>query len=380
MEFLELVETIKGEEADAKRLFGTEGASVRTMHKDSPEYLTKLAEAATLIADVYDGRKPGRMLAEAMTTSDFPYLFGDVLDRQMLANYREVPATYPAWARISTVSDFRTAKRFYVNGGEDILTAVKEREEYPEVSRDEGKYELSVAKYGKSFSISWETFINDDLGALADQPMRFAKAARYSEERYVTSLIANNATLYTTAQLNRRTSAGGQLSVQSLTDAFGAMATLKDPAGLPILNSPAILMVPPSLEVTAANILNSTEFTYNGDGTVVEWMKVSNWVRSKLTMIVNHWLPILDTTKGTTGWYLFANPGDGRAAVEFAKLRGHESPEIFMKSPDSQRIGGAPNLMDGSFESDDIRYKVRHVFGGTTLDYRYTYFSEGNSV
>jgi hypothetical protein len=380
MEFLDLIETIRAEEADAKRLYAGDGRSVRSMSSDSPEYLARLAEAATLIADVYDGRKPGRLLAEAMTTSDFPYLFGDVLDRQLLANYREVPATYQTWARQSTVRDFRTAKRFYTNGGEDILTAVKEREEYPEVSRDEGKYELSVSKYGKSFSISWETFINDDLDALKDQPARFAKAARYSEERYATGLIANNASFFTTGQGNRRTSAGGQLSVASLTAGFQAMADMTDPAGLPILNTPSILLVPPALEVTAMTILNSTEYTYNGDGTTVEWMKVANWLRSKVQLVVNYWLPILDGSKGDTAWYLFASPNEGRGAVEFAKLRGHEAPEIFMKAPDAQRIGGGLNAMDGDFSTDDIRYKIRHVFGGAVLDYRYAYMSEGNSA
>jgi hypothetical protein len=72
--------------------------------------------------------------------------------------------------------------------------------------------------------------------------------------------------------------------------------------------------------------------------------------------------------KNTT-WYLFADPGVGRPAMEMGFLRGHETPELFMKSSNSVRIGGGlTGAEEGSFENDGIDYKVRHVFGGGLLD------------
>jgi hypothetical protein len=85
--------------------------------------------------------------------------------------------------------------------------------------------------------------------------------------------------------------------------------------------------------------------------------------------VVNPWLPIVDTTKGTTAWYLFADPGIGRPAMEVGFLIGHDSPELFMKAPNAIRIGGGVvGAEDGSFETDGVDYKVRHVFGGTLMD------------
>ena len=81
-------------------------------------------------------------------------------------------------------------------------------------------------------------------------------------------------------------------------------------------------------------------------------------------------------------WYLFADPKGGRPALEFGKLRGHEQPELFMKLPNSVAVGegamgpgpgitpGTMNMnpMEGDFDTDSIHYKIRHCFGGVTID------------
>ena len=61
------------------------------------------------------------MLREALTTSDFPYLMGDVIDRQMIAAYR---ATVPVWqkfTKLTTVNDFKTNRLIKMSGGDDEL-------------------------------------------------------------------------------------------------------------------------------------------------------------------------------------------------------------------------------------------------------------------
>jgi hypothetical protein len=86
-------------------------------------------------------------------------------------------------------------------------------------------------------------------------------------------------------------------------------------------------------------------------------------------LVINPWLPIVDTTKGATAWYLFADPGMGRPALEVGFLRGHETPELFLKSPNATRIGGGPVAAeDGDFETDGVNYKVRHVYGGSLIE------------
>jgi hypothetical protein len=92
-----------------------------------------------------------------------------------------------------------------------------------------------------------------------------------------------------------------------------------------------------------------------------------------LTLAVNPWLDIIDTTAGTKTWYLFGAPANGDA-VKMNFLRGHENPEIVQKMSDKISLGGAPiSPLEGDFDSDSIQWRVRHVFGGTQTDPRYTY-------
>src|SRR3569623_3629395 len=138
------------------------------MRRDQdPQYLAQLAEAATFIQEVLAGRRPAYHLQEAMTTSDFPVLFADILDRQLLADYQQVPSLWRQFARGNTVRDFRTVKRFAVDGGMGLLSDVKERAEYPEDKLpDATPYTYAVTKKGKRFQLSREPLINDDLGVM----------------------------------------------------------------------------------------------------------------------------------------------------------------------------------------------------------------------
>ena len=53
-------------------------------------------------------------------------------------------------------------------------------------------------------------------------------------------------------------------------------------------------------------------------------------------------------------------------------LRGHESPELCMKNPNKVALGGASmSPLEGDYESDAIRWRIRHIFGGTQVDPNY---------
>jgi hypothetical protein len=95
---------------------------------------------------------------------------------------------------------------------------------------------------------------------------------------------------------------------------------------------------------------------------------------------VNYYIPKVATTaNGSTSWFLFANPSASRPAIEVGFLRGHTDPEVWMKEPDAMRIGGGGiTPMDGDFDTDSIRYRVRHVMGGVVQDWKATVGSNGS--
>jgi hypothetical protein len=397
--FLNLIETMDASDASVGRLFNSaaeKGQRRAQIDTRNPQYRASLYEALRLYADVCEGRRPAYQLREALTTSDFPLLFGDIIDRQLLANYRETPQTFRNYCKIGTVPDFRTVKRFAINGSEARLVAVQQQQEYPESKLTDYAFSYAVTKYGRSIPFSWEDMINDDLDALKDIPARFGRAARRTEEFFATGLFVDVngpiSTFYNTANKNRIHTENGAssnnppLSIQALQDAMIVLDSQVDFDGEPIIIDSVELVVPPALRVIAENILNSTELWINLNSTATslpqQQIHTQNWVKGMVRLNVNYYIPKVATTaNGSTSWFLFANPSASRPAIEVGFLRGHTDPEVWMKEPDAMRIGGGGiTPMDGDFDTDSIRYRVRHVMGGVVQDWKATVGSNGSGV
>lgn len=380
-------------EAGTDTIYKGEGANLsalirRRSRQANPNYPRLLLEAAELYRDVLRGsRRAALTFTEAMSTSDFQLLFGDIIDRQLLANYQLRQTQWRQVARRGTVRDFRTVKRFILNGGQAVLDEVKQTEEYDAAKLTDGDYTYAVKKFGRRLPLSWETLINDDLDAFRDLPQRLGAAAAMSEDKFWTTLFASsagpNSTFFSSGNGNVVAS-NPTLSMSGLQAGMNTLAAQKDSDGNPIYIEAMYLVVPPALEVTANNILNATELiaaTGGGPGTGQDQLRVQNWMQNRVRPVVNPWLPIVDTTHGGTAWYLFADPGAGRPSMEVGFLMGHEQPELFQKSPNALRVGGglaAPE--DGSFETDTVDWKVRHVFGGTLMDPKVAVASNGSGT
>lgn len=381
---LDIIDSWRAEDASPETIYGGEGQNMsllsqqrRAKRSGNPEYKRKLLEAAGLYKAVIKGNKRAALtFAEAMTTSDFQYLFGDILDRQILANYQQMPVQWDMIARRGRVRDFRTVKRFTMDGGEALLSKVATQQEYPAAKLQDGKYEYAVAKYGRRIPLAWEILINDDLDSFADIPNRLGNAARRSEEYFATDLYAGSTgpdgTFFAAGNKNVVT-ANPALSIPGLQTAYTVLASQVDTDGGPIYIEGVVLVVPPALKVTAENIINATEIlaaTGGGDGTGNDQVRTANWMRNSVKLMVNPWLPIVSSSSnGSTSWYLFADPSVGRPAMEVGFLLGHEQPELFRKSPNATRVGGgliAPE--EGDFDTDSIDWKLRHVFGGVLMD------------
>ena len=351
-------------------------------------YERRLTEVIDLLSNAkgLPSYKHQYLLREALTTSDFPHLFGDVLDRQVLAQYKATESTWKKYVRTSTVPRLYPqigGYRFAITGGDQRLDLVAEKGEYLASARDETRYTLYVYKYGRQFDISWEAIVNDDLGALTDTPMRFAKAALRTEQYAVVNQYADDdgthgaGNLYdkVDATLANRNGSAALLTIANLETALEMMAGFLDTGGSPIYNRAKYLVVPPSLEMTARQILTSAvkQWTEGAVGTPVPYPTTNVVSQMGLELIVEPWLPICDPSNGLTGWYLFADPSD-IAALEAGYLAGHERPELCMKASDKVAVGGAPlGPMSGDFATDNIFYRVRHCFGITELDWRATY-------
>jgi hypothetical protein len=356
--------------------------------KKPENYDERLRETLDLLSNAkrYPRHRHEFMLREALTTSDFPYLFGDVLDRQVLASYKAVDPVWKAFVRMGTVPRIYPqvgGYRFGITGGDQYLAEVAEKGEYLASERNEARYAMYVKKYGRQFDISWEALVNDDLGALKDTPERFARAAVRTEHRIVTNTYCADAladtnhaagNLYDSALVDAINLGALPLTIANLENTCEAMAAFTDVNGEPIMNRAKYLVVGPGLEFTARQILTSTnkQWLDTAAGAVIPVPTTNVIPQYGLQLVIDPYLPIY-LPNAVLSWFLFADPKD-IAAMEVDYLTGHERPEICMKASDKVNIGGGElGPMTGDFATDNVFYRVRDVFGCNKLEWRATY-------
>lgn len=335
------------------------------------------------------------LMREVIGTADFPNLFGVAIERQILARYRAATADWRAWFKTSRLPNLNTHRRHKVQGNDTRLPRVVEKGEYLVSPMSDAYYTIALLKYGRQFDISWEAIINDSMGAFSDIPQRFADAVINSESFAATSTYASatgpNNLLYGApiADVDGQnvTNLGSlPLTIANLETTLELMSAQRDVNGTPIRVRGVHLVVPPALEFTARQILTSTikSWHYGGDDEAFATagpMPTTNVLpQMGLRLHVDPWLPIVDVgSYPAFTWYVFGEPSMG-AAVEFAWLTGYEAPEICMKNSDKVTVGGgALSPFTGDFATDNIFYRVRHVFGTTQLDPRFTYAQQATS-
>jgi len=353
-------------------------------------------EKVTNILDLIDNHKGYKshvrtaLMKEAETTSDFPALFNYILDRQLLQMYQIQKLDWRQYIKVGSQRDFRTANIIGVYGLQSTLNAVKERGEYQNRELGDGKIPNVLTKYGAQFGLSWEDIINDDLGAFTDTAMRLANAAARTEMLLATKLLAQssgpNTSLFGTALThpidgatidNKDTQV---LSADNLFATINAMQNQLDSDGYPIVVDGFHVVVPPKKQKAALEAVSPAALIATGVGNAAARQTSANVVAQlNITIHVNSFLPLVDTTHGDTTWYVIADVSNGTAA-QMNFLAGHEAPEVVMKAPNKSSVqGGMGSPMDGDFESDTLRWRVRHVLGGTPVDPRMAYAQAATS-
>ena len=310
-----------------------------------------------------------RRLLEAMgirrdyayhTTGTFANLLMDASNKTLLAAYEEAPYTWSLWARQATsVDDFKPINRIRYSEAPD-LEEVPENQDYPEAVMSDSKESYSVSKFGKAFTVSWETVVNDDLDAIARTPAMHGNAARRTQNKKVYEVLTANALMGDGVALFGSHASGSNTSgsaaapsVTTLNNAFEAMRLQKGLNTDVVLNIvPRFLIVPVNYEATALEIVNSISYNAANNNEGVRNIYGPQGPRN-LTVIAE---PVLDASS-TTNWYLAADPAQ-IDTVELSFLSGEESPVL---------------ESDWNMDNDTYKYKIRQTFGVKAIDWRGLY-------
>lgn len=275
------------------------------------------------------------------STSDFPLILGDAVNRELRMAYEAAPSGARMLSRQTTARDFR-AKRKLMVGEAPALEAVGEGGEFKSGTIEEAQETYSVKTFGKIIGISRQVQVNDDLGAFTDLPRRFGIAARaFENDLLVAKITANPAMSDGVAVFNvahGNVEAAATIGVTSLTSARLGMRKQTGLSGMLIDVTPRFVMVPPELETLAEQQLTQLQATQSDN--VNPFAKLTLVVEPRLT--------------SATQWYVIADPAlvDG---LEYAYLEGAPGPQI------ETRAG---------FEVDGVQIKVRLDFGCGWIDHR----------
>lgn len=285
------------------------------------------------------------------STSDFPLLLGSTVNRTLRDAYTNAPQTWRPLGRQTTVPDFRAVTRAAL-GDIAALEQVKEHGEYKYGTLSEDGAPIKVAKFGKIIAITWETIVNDDLGALTRIPAALGNAAAATESNVVWALLLGNPNFtdgvpFYDAGHGNLAASGGAINTTTLAAARAAMRKQKSKAGEFLNLSPEFLVVGPDKELEAFQFTSSVYVpAKNAD--------INDVRNASLTVIV-------DARITGNQWYLFSAPG-AVDTFEYAYLEGEQG--VFTETREG-------------FEVDGMEIKARLVFGAGWIDYRGAYKNPG---
>ncbi len=287
-------------------------------------------------------------MAFTHTSSDFGEILLDVANKSVLMGWEKAAETFEAWTKRGQLSDFKPTRR--VGLGEfDSLPQVKEGAEYTYGTIGDHGEQITLATYGKLFSITRQAIINDDLGMLLDIPMKMGMAAKATIADLVYAVLTGNHKMSDGKALfhaDHKNLGSGAPSAE----AYGVIAELMESQkghgknGRDLNIMPEFILVPPNQKRTATQIIKSSSVK----GADIN-SGIANPVQDFATVISEARLK----THDPLAWYLAA--GQGQDTIEVAYLDGIDTPYI------EQQEG---------FNVDGVATKVRIDAGVTALDHR----------
>ncbi len=284
------------------------------------------------------------LVRDALTgTGAFPGILSNVANKSMAQAYQTAPTTYQLWTAAGSNSDFKQATRYRL-GEADELVKVNENGELKEGSVVESAVTTSVATYGRTFSLTRQAIINDDMGALKTLPSIYGAAARRMINKMVYKILQDNTKIEGTplfdAKHNNLQSVA--LDVLGLGEMKAAMAKQKNIGGEEVLNiQPAFLIVPAELEVKAAQLINSVVDPSKANAAV-------NPFANKLTVVSEPELEDANT------FYLAAAAGYA-PTIEVTSLNGNMTP-VMERAEQFNTLG--------------IKWRIYQDVGVNLLDFR----------
>jgi hypothetical protein len=154
-----------------------------------PDSMSNL-DIAMIAAPMLDIRSHGRRDAPNKITAQFSSILANVANKAVLNGLNGFNAsTWQMWATQRPVANFLQVTNAGLSSGR--LTLTPEGEAFPELLQKDGGYNSTLGLYGATVSLSYQTLINDQLGAFMGELRRIGAIAMFTIDRVVYSALLN---------------------------------------------------------------------------------------------------------------------------------------------------------------------------------------------
>lgn len=289
----------------------------------------------------------------AMSTGDFPMILENSIRKSLLERFHAQPSVLKSLSRERTATDFR--KHSMVRRGENPeLKKVGENGEIRHSSFGEERDVFQLETFAVMTSLTFQTLVNDDLGAFSDMLEGFADSAAELEATRFHEILDGHATGSLTMDdgtpaFHASRANVGTAAALSLDALSGARQAMRNQRGVDKTRysgvTPAVLLVGPSQETLADQLV-----------TQIAAAKVDdvNSFGGRLQVLVE------DRIEGDE-WFLFGNP-KSRPAFVHGYLEGHSGPDV--ETRDGWQVLGS-------------EFRCVLHFGAALVDWRACYFNPG---
>ena len=300
-------------------------------------------------------------LKESASTSDFPYLLGNTLHKELISSFKGFPSPWAMYCKRGNLTDFKTHDRVILSEAPDP-SEVEENGPYKNVSFKDYRYQIQAGTFGSTFVVGRKAVINDDKDGIAQFPQKMGRAMIRKMVKAALTLL-KGAVAYDSKVLFHDDHANFIAATALANTAAGASAVaaacqkmkgMTDPHSGEIMGvTPKYLITGTTLGLIAKQLITSATIlpsSTNGGGE-------SNVIKTLIPIEE----PLLDGVVSSTFWAVLADPLD-TPVIEIGFLNGKEDPDLLMKKAEMISLAGGSEDPYG-YEFDDITYKVRHDWG-----------------
>ncbi len=304
------------------------------------------------------GMSPTKIAQRAFnSTSDFPLILENVMNKNLLGAYAEMPQTFLGLGAKTELSDFRE-KHMYRLGEAPNLLPLGEGGEYKSGTMKETKESYRLNTFARKIAFTRQMLINDDMSALDKVPTMFGRAGSKLESDIVWGLLLNwdfinnkvgnvkmadGKALFHADHNNLLTGTGSALSKEALTALRKLGRKQKTMDGSTLNMTFNTLVMPSDLETLAEELLFNNYIANVSNET--------SSFRNKFDVRIEERLAVVPTI-GATAWYAFSN---------------------FIETFEYATLAGEPDMTTeivNTTDADGLTVKVRKDFGAGLVDHR----------